>query len=43
MTLYVDTKKERAVGAPTPVPAPERAASAPRPALVIEQLNAYYG
>jgi phosphate transport system ATP-binding protein len=46
MTLYVETTKttkDRAVGASTPEP--ERAASAPvqRPALAIDQLNAYYG
>jgi len=41
MTLYMDTKTDRAAGAITPEP--EMAASAPRPALLIEQLNAYYG
>ena len=41
MTLYMDTKTDRAAGAITPEP--EMAASTPRPALLIEQLNAYYG
>jgi phosphate transport system ATP-binding protein len=41
MTLYMDTKKDRAAGAITPEP--EMAAIAPRPALSIDQLNAYYG
>ena len=41
MTVYMDTQKDRAAGARTPEP--EMAASAPRPALLIDQLNAYYG
>ena len=41
MTLYVDTKQDRAYGAITPEL--EMAAIAPRPALSIDQLNAYYG
>jgi phosphate transport system ATP-binding protein len=41
MTVSMDTKKDRARGALTPEL--EMAASAPRPALSIDQLNAYYG
>ena len=41
MTVYMDTKQDRACGAITPEP--EMAAMAPRAALSIDQLNAYYG
>jgi phosphate transport system ATP-binding protein len=41
MTVYLDTTQDRARGATTPEP--EMAAIAPRPALLIDQLNAYYG
>ena len=41
MTVDMDTKQDRACGAITPEL--EMAASAPRPALLIDQLNAYYG
>ena len=41
VSIYMDTKQDRAAGAITPEL--EMAASAPRPALLIDQLNAYYG
>ena len=41
MTVYMDATKDRACGAITPEP--EMTAIAPRPALAIDQLNAYYG
>ena len=41
MTVYLDTKKDRAASATTPEP--EMAAIAPQPALAIDELNAYYG
>jgi phosphate transport system ATP-binding protein len=41
MTVYMDTKKDRAAGAITLEP--EMATIASRPALLIDQLNAYYG
>ena len=41
MTVYLDTKKDRACGAITPEP--EMATLAPRPALLVDQLNASYG
>ena len=41
MTVYMDTTKDRACGAITPEP--EMATLAPRPALLVDQLNASYG